>query len=111
MGELAVGVVDLAGFLGDRQDSSTSAGVSACRAMPPGARSSSVPISQPPPMDLVIGDTEQRARPGVRRAAGDRVVDELEDPLVRVAGDPRGQRTSQTSLLSPQQRKLDRPGP
>lgn len=49
----------------------------------------------PPAMHPVIGHLPQRTHPRVRVAAGNRVVDDLEDQLLRLSADARGDRAGQ----------------
>ena len=55
----------------------------------------------PPAVRPVIRDTQQRARPPVRRAGPHRAVDQLQDLLLGPSGHPSRQRTAQTQPTFP----------
>ena len=91
VGELAVGAVDLTPLLGDGQygvDLARCQGVQGDPARRPVLERADRAQPGPPAVHPIIRHAQQPARPGVRGAGGDRLVDQLEDRFLRLARDP-----------------------
>ena len=69
-------------------------------------------VAQPPPPAVrpVIRDAQHRARPAVRHTAAHCVVDQLQDQLLGLRGDPRGHSTVRPSRLFPAEAPARSPG-
>ena len=104
MGELAVGAVDLTPGLGDGEDLvdlPRHQSVQRDPARGPVLNGANLTQTQPPAVHPIVADTELAARPGVRGAGGDRLVDQLEHRFFDLARDPCGQRTVQVQPYFP----------
>ena len=95
MGELAVRAVDAAPLLGDGQDGLDLGGHQAVDGATAGRlvdEGPHVTSPSPPTVHPVVGHAPQGARPGMVVAAGDGLLDGLEDLLLDLGGDSRRER-------------------
>lgn len=114
MGQLAMGPVDLTPLFGDGQDLDGLPRHECVHGDTPGSpvlQGADVAQAGPPAVHPVIGHTQQSTRPGVPGAGGDRLVDQLEDPLLGVARDPRGSGELRSNRIFPAARPARPPGP
>ena len=104
MRELAVAAVHGPPLLGDREDLSDFAGSQRMQRHTPWRavlNGAGVAPPAPPAVRPVIRDTQQRARPPVRRAGAHGAVDQLQDLLLGPGGHPSRQRTAQPQPTFP----------
>lgn len=98
MGELAMRPIDGSPLLRDRQDGVDLGGDQTMHRVPTRGQirqRAQITSAGPPTVHPVVGHLPQLARPAMREPARDRVIDDFEDQLFDLGGDPRRNRTRQ----------------